>query len=66
VTLYYSSSIGVWNIDGNSISAAYQGPISGSNYEFWDFSAAIGSTGIQQFYLMVSKHGVLGVESLRW
>ncbi|KAG2179650.1 hypothetical protein INT44_006498, partial [Umbelopsis vinacea] len=57
VTLFYSSSSDVWNIDGNSVTAAYQGAISGTNYEFWNFNSTISSSGIEHFYLKYDVSG---------
>ncbi|RUS24556.1 glycoside hydrolase superfamily [Jimgerdemannia flammicorona] len=57
VTLYYSTSAGVWNVAGNSISASYSAAISGTSYEYWVFSATITSGGISQFYIKYDVSG---------
>ncbi|KAI8876733.1 glycoside hydrolase family 15 protein [Backusella circina FSU 941] len=49
VTVIYSDGSGNWNNNGNTISASYSSSISGTNYEYWTFSASVSS--IQQFYI---------------
>lgn len=55
VKVIYSDASGNWNNNGNTISASYAESISGTNYEYWDFSATIGAGGIKQFYIRVSS-----------
>ncbi|ORY97458.1 glucoamylase A precursor [Syncephalastrum racemosum] len=57
VKVIYSDASGNWNNNGNTISASYVESISGTNYEYWDFSATIGTAGIKQFYLRYDVSG---------
>lgn len=52
VTVVYSDASNNWNNNGNTVAASYSAGISGSNYEFWKFSAPV--NGIKQFYVRVS------------
>ncbi|KAL9542845.1 hypothetical protein MBANPS3_008407 [Mucor bainieri] len=49
VTVIYSDGSDNWNNNGNTIAASYSEAISGSNYEYWTFSAPV--SGIKQFYV---------------
>nr|4EIB_A Chain A, Glucoamylase [Rhizopus arrhizus]4EIB_B Chain B, Glucoamylase [Rhizopus arrhizus] len=49
VTVVYADGSDNWNNNGNIIAASFSGPISGSNYEYWTFSASV--KGIKEFYI---------------
>ncbi|KAI8365637.1 glucoamylase glam [Choanephora cucurbitarum] len=55
VTVIYSDGTGNWNNNNNKIAAAFSEAISGSNYEYWTFSASVPS--IKQFYVKYDVSG---------
>ncbi|KAL0075032.1 glycoside hydrolase family 15 protein [Phycomyces blakesleeanus] len=55
VTVIYSDNSDSWSY---STEAAYTEPISGTNYEYWQFSTTVGSSGIHQFYIKYVVNGV--------
>nr|P07683.2 RecName: Full=Glucoamylase 1; Short=Gluc 1; AltName: Full=1,4-alpha-D-glucan glucohydrolase; AltName: Full=Glucan 1,4-alpha-glucosidase; Contains: RecName: Full=Glucoamylase 2; Short=Gluc 2; Contains: RecName: Full=Glucoamylase 3; Short=Gluc 3; Flags: Precursor [Rhizopus arrhizus]BAA00033.1 glucoamylase [Rhizopus arrhizus]BAP05656.1 glucoamylase [synthetic construct] len=55
VTVIYADGSDNWNNNGNTIAASYSAPISGSNYEYWTFSASI--NGIKEFYIKYEVSG---------
>ncbi|KAI8138346.1 glucoamylase [Fennellomyces sp. T-0311] len=57
VKVFWSDESGNWNGNGNYVDASYSGSISGTNYEYWEFSTTIGSAGISQSYLRYDVSG---------
>ncbi|RCH88939.1 glycoside hydrolase 15 protein [Rhizopus azygosporus] len=55
VTVIHSDGSDNWNNNNNKVSAAYSEAISGSNYEYWTFSAKL--SGIKQFYVKYEVSG---------
>lgn len=51
VTVIWSDANNNWS--GSSVAASYYQSISGTNYEYWNFSTTIGSSGISEFYIEV-------------
>ncbi|KAI8368461.1 glucoamylase glam [Blakeslea trispora] len=55
VTVIYSDGSNNWNNNNNKIAATFSSSISGSNYEYWSFSASVPS--IKQFYVKYDVSG---------
>ena len=53
MNVYWSDASGDWANNGNYVAATYSAAISGTNYEYWEFSAEIGSSGISESYIKV-------------
>ncbi|KAI9315487.1 glucoamylase glam [Dichotomocladium elegans] len=58
VTVYWSDASNKWDSSKYYTEAAYTHSIPGTNYEYWDFSATIGPSGIKQFYISYQVRGV--------
>ncbi|KAI7851988.1 glucoamylase precursor [Circinella umbellata] len=57
VNVYWSDASEDWANNGNYVAATYSEAISGTNYEYWEFSAKIGSSGISESYIKYTVSG---------
>ncbi|KAI9487303.1 MAG: glucoamylase glam [Benjaminiella poitrasii] len=55
VTVIYSDASSNWNNNGNTIAASYTNGISGTNYEYWNFTGPVSS--INAFYIKYDVSG---------